>query len=145
MSENDLRQEVKRAFQNTGAHLSWIESHATASGFPDLEICHRGISQQIELKYAKEDGDIKIRKSQYLWFRQRVKAGGTPLLWVKTFSGDHFLVPGPLVYEPKPITNVADIVGMPHVCYADAPAVVDAILRINRQSILTKEKYFNER
>ncbi|QRE00548.1 hypothetical protein [Burkholderia phage BCSR129] len=140
MSEAKLREDVKKAFKGTGAHLSWIESHATAAGFPDLELCHEGVSQQIELKYADATGKVKIRQTQYQWFRQRVKAGGAPLLWV--YNGyHHYLVPGALVSDPTPIRTMADVRSRPHIQFDCPYKLARVILTHNRQAILTNTEF----
>ncbi|WVR18101.1 DNA helicase [Burkholderia phage Bm1] len=140
MSEAKLREDVKKAFKGTGAHLSWIESHATAAGFPDLELCHEGISQQIELKFADATGKVKIRQTQYQWFRHRTKAMGVPLLWVM-HGGFHYLLPGSAVNKPSPLKTMADVRSRPHIQFDCPFKLARVILTHNRQSTLTQTEF----
>lgn len=109
MTEDALRDIVRRAFRSKAVfpwpHLSWIESHATASGFPDLELCYKGRSTQVELKIVKDDGKIVIRPSQYRWFKDRVKAQGDACMWVGSDHG-HFIVPG---HSVEFVRHVSDL------------------------------------
>jgi len=68
-------------------HLTWIESHATALGAPDLQTCCYGVEAWIELKAAP---DIEIRASQARWIREHMAAGGWPLILARW--GDTFIV-----------------------------------------------------
>ena len=96
MLENELRGMIQKAVEKLDGHISWIESHATSAGFPDADICIDGAIIQAELKVEKSNGDIEIRPTQYRWFKDRVDAGGLPVLIVGTDNG-FWLVPGHMV------------------------------------------------
>lgn len=96
MTEAELRKVVERAFKPSKAHLSWIEAPMSCPGFPDLELSIKGICGQIELKVTDSRGRIKIRRTQYRWFKDRVASGGKPFMWIE-HEGMHYLVPGMFV------------------------------------------------
>ena len=88
--ENALRKGVKRvisSLDNSPLHVSWVESHDTAIGIPDLNYCCEGVEGWIELKCAP---NIEIRAAQVIWFENRIRAGGHPLFLVEI--EDMFLV-----------------------------------------------------
>ena len=70
-----------------GGHYTRIESHDTATGFPDVHYTYHGNSGTIELKDAKRPGakfpfrrESELRKSQLDWIRDEVNTGGRVLL-----------------------------------------------------------------
>lgn len=73
-----------------------VESPLVSAGVPDLNVCGQGIHEWIELK-AMQVGETKIsiRPTQYAWFRDRIRAGGNPMLvvWIDHMQGCLF-VPG---------------------------------------------------
>lgn len=80
MSENDLRSYL---FAGIGrnAHMCRVESPLVSQGFPDVNYCSCGVSNEMELKYGKWPGSPPdIRPSQMAWFRERMLNGGFPLL-----------------------------------------------------------------
>lgn len=92
--ENRLWKIIKPLFP-VNTNVNRIESHATALGFPDLEICATGVPMTVELKAVhKITDDVKIRASQISWAKRRIRAGGNPLilLWVEEI--DNFYVIG---------------------------------------------------
>lgn len=107
-AEDWLRDQIRAAFKGRGAHLSWIESHETSAGFPDLDYMMKGVGTQIELKVTKANGAIKIRASQYSWFRDRVRAGGLPYLWVYDHAKElHWAVRGQYVNSISKATDLS--------------------------------------
>lgn len=74
-------------------HYSQIESHATSIGFPDIDYCVDGVNGHIELKFGDATKNKKphMRPSQIMWFRNRIQAGGHPLIFAK------LIVPGGIV------------------------------------------------
>lgn len=71
-------------------HLSWIESHSTAIGFPDINYCLYGVEGELELKAGP---DIDVLASQVVWFKERLKAGGWPLFLIQ-WGDVYMIVPG---------------------------------------------------
>lgn len=76
--------------QNHSLHLSWIESHATSAGFPDVDYCCYGVCNQLELKAGP---DLEVRATQVAWFKDRIEAGGHPLFLVQ-WGDVYAVVPG---------------------------------------------------
>jgi hypothetical protein len=91
--ENGLREIIRKALkklQMPGISMSWVESHSTSPGIPDISYCCYGVEGWIELKCGP---GIEVRPSQVLWMEERIKAGGSPLFlvqWEDTF----YIVPG---------------------------------------------------
>lgn len=90
--ETSFRTKVKKAFKEMGAgvHVSWIESHATALGVPDLNYCLDGTEGWLELKASP---DIEIRASQVIWMKEHIKSGGHPLFFFR-WDNMFLIVPG---------------------------------------------------
>ena len=58
-----------------------MEPSNTNPGIPDINWCIDGVEGNLELKYAYSDGAAPhIRPAQLVWFRERMKAGGYPML-----------------------------------------------------------------
>lgn len=76
--------------QGHSLHLSWIESHATAAGFPDVDYCCYGVCGELELKAGP---DLEVRATQVAWFEERIEAGGYPLFFVQ-WGDVYMFVPG---------------------------------------------------
>jgi hypothetical protein len=79
----------------SGIDISWVESPFTSPGIPDMSYCYAGIEGWIELKAFP---NIYIRPTQVRWFKDRVAAGGFPLLLVQSYAKYH-LVPGCCIKE----------------------------------------------
>lgn len=73
--------------KHTQLATSWVESHYTSPGIPDLNYCCNGIEGWVELKAGP---DLEVRATQVMWMEDRVSAGGFPLFLVKW--GDVFMV-----------------------------------------------------
>lgn len=94
--ESDFRKNIRESFKlicdirpEVKWHLSWIESHETSPGIPDIEYCVKtphqigGVVGNIELKALGDN--MEVRPSQLKWFRERMAAGGNPLILVKVY------------------------------------------------------------
>lgn len=93
--ETILREIVKKAvkqleLKGASIHISWIESHATALGAPDLNYCMEGVEGWLELKASP---GIEIRASQILWMKERINSGGYPLFFLR-WDNMFLIVPG---------------------------------------------------
>lgn len=144
MTENDLRKVIHEVAIRRGGHISWIESHVTSAGFPDADICvpypsktAPSVIVQMELKVVKSGGKIVIRPTQYAWFRDRVRAGGNPVLVVG--SDDYFYVAhGVFVNSPSPIKTLADLLAIPHIKSAFADEILTAAIRMSQGETCVK-------
>jgi len=76
--------------KDTRLHISWVESHDTAIGIPDLNYCYCGVDGWLELKCGPE---IEVRAAQKIWFEERIKAGGYPLFLIQ-YDDLFIIVPG---------------------------------------------------
>lgn len=74
-NETQFKLNLAKGLRNFG-HVSHVESHSTATGFPDIEFCYHGTVVNIETKHSNEKHEIKIRPSQIRWAKQRLDAGG---------------------------------------------------------------------
>lgn len=101
MLENDFRKLIQGAVEKEGGHLSWIESHMTSAGFPDADFCVNGVLVQAELKVKKANGDLEIRPTQYRWFKDRVAAGGRPVMLIGTDHGFWFVHGNSVNHSPE--------------------------------------------
>lgn len=90
MNEAKFRKWAMDCIKKVGGHASSVESHAMSPGIPDIDFCIDGVSGHIELKVCSSRG---LRQSQVLWFRKRLKAGGSP--WILVFSTEKvYLIAG---------------------------------------------------
>ena len=93
LKESSLRRRVKRLIKdakdtyNSDVHVSWVESHDTSIGIPDLNYCSGRVEGWLELKAGP---DIEVRASQVRWMKDRIKAGGHPLFLIEW--GNMFLI-----------------------------------------------------
>ena len=71
-------------------HLSWIESHSTSIGVPDLNYSYYGVEGWLELKCGP---DIDVRAAQVIWMEDRIAAGGFPLFLIQ-YGDIYSIVPG---------------------------------------------------
>ena len=92
-----------RGLLPTGIHYSRIESE-TCPGFPDIHYTLEGVSATIELKSGKFNstypfsGKSGLRKSQILWMRDELEAGGMVLLALEV-KPYYFLLNAECYYE----------------------------------------------
>ena len=88
-----------RARMPVGGHYSRIESHDTAPGFPDVHWTLEGKTGGFELKYARmptaaypfRGEKLGLRKTQHIWIRDELEAGGRVLLALQVFANIYFL------------------------------------------------------
>lgn len=80
MSEHSLWVSL-RGLLPAGCHASRIESHDTASGFPDVHYTYQEVSGTLELKEGKAPFKKKgLRKDQINWMADECEAGG--IVWI---------------------------------------------------------------
>lgn len=78
-SEADLAKDV-RQLVSARFHLSFIESHATSAGVPDVAYTVEGVTGWVELKFCSEARSAHMRNSQIIWIKDNINAGGCPLV-----------------------------------------------------------------
>ena len=66
------------------SQTSYIESHETSAGIPDLNIYMRGRDVWIELKVLSDTKPAKMRPTQKRWHVDRFNSGG--MSWVMTLD-----------------------------------------------------------
>lgn len=101
--ESALRKTVKKALAGTG-HLSWVESHATSAGIPDLNYCIEGCEGWVELK----SGDFDVKATQVMWMEDRIVAGGHPIFLVE-IDDAFFFVCGSQASELRKDNSVENV------------------------------------
>ena len=136
MTEAELRVLVGNGFTrlHRKGHISWIESHATAAGFPDADMCADGQIAQVELKIVKDKGKIEVRPTQYRWMRERVKAGSHPVLLMGSDTG-FYVLHGNNVSKPSALTSVDQIKGRPHFVTSTIDAAINAAFLIAKYGV----------
>jgi len=87
-------------------HYSRIESHDTASGFPDVVYTLNGSSGTIELKDAKRPGakhpfkgESGLRKSQITWINEELAANGDRIFLALQCGDRVYLLEAELYYD----------------------------------------------
>ena len=93
--ESVLRKKVKdfaawNISQGRPVHLTWVESHQTALGAPDVQYCCYEVEGWLELKAFP---DPEVRASQVMWMEEHIKAGGFPLFMFQN-AGVFIIVAG---------------------------------------------------
>jgi hypothetical protein len=93
--ESALRKAVKTfagtcTLEGHPIHLTWVESHQTALGAPDLQYCCYGVEGWVELKAGP---NVEVRASQVIWMNDHIAAGGWPLFLIQ-WSDVFMIVPG---------------------------------------------------
>lgn len=89
-SEADLRT-LLRTHKEVRLHLSFVESHLTASGVPDVAYTINGVTGWLELKYGTARRAPHFRQSQRRWFQTNLAAGGHPVVLLATRTDNHNL------------------------------------------------------
>lgn len=78
-NEHDLQTLIIDYITQEGGHASNVESGRTAAGIPDVDY-HLDVTNNLEIKHITKKRTSHIRPTQVKWFRDRIKAGGEPLL-----------------------------------------------------------------
>jgi len=114
------RNDLKFAFESMG-DVDRIESHDTALGRPDVNLCLQGgVEWNIELKYC-DSNKIKLRPSQKMWLRKRARVGGKVAVFTKVVTNRgvtfYLLHVGPAVARVS--DELVDWVNTADVCWDD--------------------------
>ena len=89
--ESALRKTFKKLLsKDPDVHLTWVESHSTAIGAPDLQYCCNDVEGWLELKSGP---DIEVRATQARWMKDHIESGGRPLFFIE-WGGVFHVVPG---------------------------------------------------
>lgn len=80
-SESDLAKGIRK-FSRGSVHLSFVESHESARGIPDVSYTAAGKTGWMELKYGTIRRPPYLRISQMMWFQNNIRAGGSPVILV---------------------------------------------------------------
>ena len=101
-AEDRFRQAVIRVAQSMGGHVTYIESHQTSAGVPDLHIFLNGTDVWLELKVVGLK-KVRVRPTQRKWHRERREAGGNSWVWVlDPPTGNILQVPGHVAADLEP-------------------------------------------
>jgi len=103
MSEQRFWRQIKNALKRY--HLTRVENHEAGTGIPDVDYCVEDFEGHLELKFCSSvSKGIVLRKDQYVWFRDRVTAGGRPMVLTKIQIGPipcYFLHYGSTIVKMK--------------------------------------------
>lgn len=85
MSEAKFVEEITQGLGSVieDLHVSKIESPITSAGVPDLDIAGQGHEARVEVKFSFNGRAPEIRRTQVLWFKKRIAAGGCPWIMAK--------------------------------------------------------------
>ena len=104
--ENVFQTMVLALFQNQHAHAVNMEPGTTNPGIPDINWCMGGIEGNLELKYGISGGLAPhVRPTQVVWFRERIRAGGYPML--AYFIEDREYTDEVYIYQGRYIEHLA--------------------------------------
>lgn len=97
MNQEEFRwqKRLKDLLTKRGFHVTNLESHATAPGVLDLNICRQGVEQWIELKVLRAGKHTSTSMSQVRWAHRRREVGGK--VWfvaISIFTGRIYLIDG---------------------------------------------------
>lgn len=105
MSEASFWKYLSKLLPKEG-HYSRIESHDTASGFPDVVYTLNGNSGTIELKDAKRPGakypfkgESGLRNSQIIWMNKELAADGDRMFLALQCGDRVYLLKADLYYD----------------------------------------------
>jgi hypothetical protein len=88
-NETDFRRYITERIK-PNAHVSYIESHMTSAGIPDLNIYLRRQDIWLELKTLSDTKDPKMRNTQKRWHVNRFENKG--LSWVIALDLDQMVM-----------------------------------------------------
>ena len=118
--ETTMRQYLVKGLRKAGCDAMAVENGDTCMGTPDINACYHGNELWIECKCLpafpkRPTTTIKIGHysiEQYLWLRERVRAGGNCLLILKTVEPTGYYVLGPESFKPmqKGLMTERDII-----------------------------------
>ena len=103
MTEDDLRKAVIKEFRRRKAHVCRVEpALGSTDGYPDLNIGIYRMTIELELKVVKPSGSIRVRSTQYKWFKERCDRGCVPWMMVgchdiATDIDVFYVIPGAMV------------------------------------------------
>ena len=133
MSEKKFQDLVLELFAAKNAHAVNMEPATTNPGIPDINWCMEGIEGNLELKFAHENGAVPlIRPLQLVWFRERIKAGGYPMLAYyiegKEYSDEVFLFQGRYIDHLATTKDLDDLCDVPYLKVLNPDEIVEALI-----------------
>lgn len=106
LQEDKFRRDFMKEFSRQFPHypLSYIESHQTTPGIPDLSWFDPAVGDLwLELKVVKAPRNIvTVRTTQVVWHRKRYEAGGKSWFATMDTNGDILLTPGHVAVALSP-------------------------------------------
>ena len=131
--ETALRNKLKKLFKsmsNAGSsvHLTWVESHATSLGVPDLNYCVDGVEGWLELKAGPH---IDIRASQVIWMKEHIASGGWPLFFI-SWGNMFLIVPGDRGVDLRQNPCLENVIRLSSSFWTGEIPMNDFLLRIKR-------------
>ncbi len=121
-------------FEQKEAHVVNMEPGITSPGIPDLNWCMDGIIGDLELKFAcgKRDRAPHIRPSQLVWFRDRIRAGGYPMLAYyieeSEFTDEVYVFQGRYIEQLALCKKLDDIYEVPNLRVINPEELVEALI-----------------
>ena len=133
MKEKDFQDMVIELFEGQDAHVVNMEPGTTNPGIPDLNFCLHGIEGNVELKLAYEEGAAPhIRPMQLVWFRERVKAKGYPMLAYfvlsEKFTDEVLIFQGRRIDELALCKDTSDVYDVEHLTVVNPMEMVHGLL-----------------
>ena len=117
-----------------GGHAENMEPSRTNPGIPDINYCVAGVEGNVECKYAIEDGLApKIRPTQLVWFRERVRAGGYPMLAYYVdgskagYMDNVYIFQGRFIDRMAKCRTVSELYSVPHLHVLDPEEMIQGL------------------
>ena len=117
-------------FKIKNAHAVNMEPSATNPGIPDINWCMSGIEGNLELKFKKDDLAMPlIRPAQIVWFRERIRAGGYPMVAYyvesKEYTDEVYIVQGRYLED---LVDADDITDVPYLRMLEPQELIEAMI-----------------
>ncbi len=132
--EKKFQDMVMELFRIKEAHAVNMEPGTTNPGIPDVSWCLEGIVGQLELKYGcgKRKRAPHVRTSQVVWFRERMKAGGYPMLayYIEEpdFTDEVYLFQGRYIEQLAMCKKLDEIYEIPNLRIMNPNELIEALI-----------------
>ena len=133
MSEKQFQDMVIGLFTEKKAHAVNMEPGTTNPGIPDISWCMEGIEGNLELKFGYDTGAAPlIRPLQLVWFRERIKAGGYPMLGYyiecEEFMDEVMVFQGRHIEALARAKDIDDIYSIPHLRIIHPEEMIEGLI-----------------